>query len=111
MKVLLLVALCVASVSAASFQMKIRKHMPSGKEILLRRANNKPMPNKYGHIMKSGSQNFLDYVDNFYLGDINLGTPPQTFQVVLDTGSSNLWVVDKLCTADLCDGLSNPLFE
>jgi hypothetical protein len=29
----------------------------------------------------------------------------------LDTGSSNLWVVDVTCTEEVCDGLSNPLFS
>jgi len=69
------------------------------------------MPSKFVNRLKSGSQPFIDYVDNFYLGNISLGTPGQSFQIVLDTGSSNLWVVDKSCTDDVCDGLSNPLFD
>jgi hypothetical protein len=55
-------------------------------------------------ILATGSQPFIDYSDDFYLGNITLGTPPQQVTVVLDTGSSNLWVIDAACKTPACNG-------
>ncbi|BEI84073.1 hypothetical protein CcaverHIS002_0406770 [Cutaneotrichosporon cavernicola] len=41
-------------------------------------------------------------IDASYSGQVSIGTPAQPFNIILDTGSSDLWVEDSECSA--CQG-------
>ncbi|EFP08287.1 hypothetical protein CRE_16910 [Caenorhabditis remanei] len=84
------------SLCDAKYQVRVQR----GK--LIKHSTQKYGLRRFDRLVGAQHQHVADFRDFAYFGNITIGTPiasksEQTFLVVLDTGSSNLWVPDNTC--------------
>ncbi|OMJ75452.1 hypothetical protein SteCoe_25421 [Stentor coeruleus] len=47
--------------------------------------------------LQGSSSSLYNYKEVYYTGNLTIGTPPQNFSLIIDTGSSYLWIESSSC--------------
>lgn len=94
---ILVVALAGTSLAAKTLRVPLKSH-PSARQTLKGYGIAvEKIKGRYTSGKVLDSEGLTNYQDAQYYGPITLGTPPQNFDIIFDTGSANLWVPSSEC--------------
>uniref|UniRef100_A0A8C9SK44 Progastricsin n=1 Tax=Scleropages formosus TaxID=113540 RepID=A0A8C9SK44_SCLFO len=114
MKCLVIVLSCAPFLFFSSHRVPLTK-TKSIRERLLEKGVHLPFTDPalkykpYRSLGMSAIESMANYADTTYYGPITIGTPPQSFGVLFDTGSANLWVDSVYCNTQACN--AHPKFD
>lgn len=97
-----------ARAEALNLKRKYARHLPEEEAVQMKRdlaARDAERRLGKRQSTKGGVQMTDVGYDASYTGGLTVGTPPQSFQVILDTGSSDLWLAGTECTSTTCQGI------
>jgi hypothetical protein len=103
--------------SSFSLSMNLRRKAPEARSVdeisAWARAHKLNVEAKYGNpssITKraASGQNLIinQNADSSFFGSVAVGTPPVAYEVILDTGSADLWLAGSTCGDQACSGIA-----